>query len=198
MVEPRSSTTKPFSERESRLDRLDQSLLEHLAPFVPRGARKAHGFHAVTNGLFKTPFRPRDAGRRCEEAAAVLYVRRLPVRLVLLQKPARLRHVSTAHADLEDTAQKAQRERLEQTVFGDLTRALDRLVPAPLHEERVRDLRQDAPLAGSRAAAACERKRSLEVSERIVVAITLERDVGEVEERVVLLIEEPVLTRDRE
>ena len=98
---------------------------------------------------------------------------------------------------LENPAQKAQSERIEVPFLGNFRERLERLVPASEHEERIGHLREDFPLAGSRAATARDRECVGEVRQRVVVPVTPEEEIGEVEEGVELRLLEIVLAGDR-
>src|SRR5206468_1438492 len=104
-----------------------------------------------------------------------------------------LRDLPAVHSSLEDRIQEAQRQSVEEPLLGDLAERGEHLVPPSEHEQRVARLRQGSPLAGPRAATPCDRQRVGEKRQGVVVAVTPERDVREVEESVVLLLVEVVL-----
>ena len=102
------------------------------------------------------------------------------------------------HEHLENRAPEAEGHRIQEPLFGNLGVHLERLIPAPEHEERVADLREDAPLAGSGSTTTRDGQGVVEVRQRLLVPVEPECEVREVEQRVVLHVVKAALARDRQ
>ena len=140
-----------------------------------------------------------ECGGRAEEADALLHVGGFLEAREERVQTLRLGRIAALEMDLERAAEQAQEHPARaRLLLRQLVRDGERLVPASEHEQGVCPLGEDRPLLRPVSHPPHERERVVEIFERVLVPVAVERVVREEEVRAARLFCEAVLEGDRE
>src|SRR6266511_2287219 len=172
----------PAAERQQDLHRVWKHLLavlrrEHGG--LRRPQRRAETLERSCKRVVQPTLGTENADARGQQEDPLLHVgRRLGIER---EEAARLRGVAAVDTNLRDRHEEALRRRLLDTILGNLVGRREGVVPTPQQPERKGHLGERRPLSAPRASSARERKRLLQVPERVFVPVAVELGVGEVE-----------------